>query len=152
MQVFQSFERFVKYLKKVSAMYKKQTRIIPNCMECGDKIHYGRADKKFCSEECKVKYYNELGKVSRTYRRRVLSSISRNYEILDQIICSGVDNISLVDIMALGFVPGIMTSHRRIRGRNECACFDIKYYMTESRIYSIMKIRNVSLPLQDFWI
>lgn len=131
-------------------MYKKLTRIIPNCLECGDKIHYGRADKKFCSEECKSKYYNELGKVSRTYRRRVLSSISRNYEILDQLICSGIDNISLVDIMTLGFVPGIMTSHSRIRGRDECACFDIKYYMTESRIYSIMKIRNVSLPLQNF--
>ena len=39
--------------------------------------------------------------------------------------------------------------HKNRFKSDEYWCFDIKYRMTDSRIYSISKIRNVSLNLQD---
>ncbi|MGM9734900.1 MAG: hypothetical protein ACI3ZL_00655 [Candidatus Cryptobacteroides sp.] len=128
--------------------YKKQNRVMPLCLECGDKISYGRADKKFCCESCKVRYYNNMAKTGRTYRRRVISCITKNYNILEELVKSGVESIALVDIIGLGFMPGIMTAHSRSRGREEYSCFDIKYIMTPTRLYSISKIKNVSINLQ----
>jgi hypothetical protein len=49
----------------------------------------------------------------------------------------------------MGFVPGMVTSYRRVGKHDEFFCFDIKYIMTNMRIYSISKLENVSLPLQD---
>lgn len=128
--------------------YKKHSRIMPSCLECGDKISYGRSDKKFCCDSCKARYYNNMAKLGRTYRRRVISCITKNYNILEELVKSGVKSIDIVDIISLGFIPGIMTAHSRVRGREEYSCFDIKYIMTPTRLYSISKIKNVSIHLQ----
>ncbi|MGM9786120.1 MAG: hypothetical protein ACI3ZS_04720 [Candidatus Cryptobacteroides sp.] len=128
--------------------YKKQSRVMPLCLECGDKISYGRTDKKFCCDSCKVRYYNNMAKTERAYRRRVISCITKNYNILENLVKSGINTIALVDIIGLGFIPGIMTAHSRVRGREEYSCFDIKYIMTPTRLYSISKIKNVSINLQ----
>ena len=58
--------------------YVKRERKLPVCLECGDKIRYGRSDKKFCCEDCKTRHYNNLAKGSRAYRRRVISRLARN--------------------------------------------------------------------------
>lgn len=127
---------------------KKQTRRISHCLECGDKISYGRKDKKFCCQECKTRYFNNLSKNSRVYKRKVMSCLDKNYEILYDLVKSGVESIDIVDIVSLGFHPGIMTSHIKCRGKEECACFDIKYYMSPTRVYSISKIENIYLTLR----
>ena len=128
--------------------YKSYIRHMPVCLECGDKIRYGRTDKKFCCEECKNRHYNRLVKDSRAFRRKILGHIDRNYEILDSLLRSGVTSADLTDLTSAGFLPGIMTSCLRTRTRVECACFDIKYIITPGRLSSISKIQNVSLPLQ----
>ena len=83
------------------------------------------------------------------FKRRVLRTLSRNYEILDGLVKADVESIDIIDIVALGFVPDIVTSYHKIRSHQEYCCFDIKYIMTASRICSISKIQNVSLTLQN---
>lgn len=123
---------------------------MPVCLECGDKIRYGRTDKKFCCEECKNKYYNELAKGSRAYRRKVVNRLSRNYRILDQMLKAGEPSVELTDLMSLGFSPDAVTGYHKNRFKtDEYWCFDIKYKMTDSRVYSISKLKNVSLHLQS---
>ena len=128
--------------------YKDSTRNVSTCLECGDKIRYGRADKKFCCRECKEKHFNRLAKGSRSVRRRIVSQLDRNYEILESLIRSGVDSVDVTDAVSMGFQPGIVTSFRKVRSRPELSCFDIKYIMTPSRISGISKIQNVYVPLQ----
>lgn len=128
--------------------YRNHIRHMPVCLECGDKIRYGRTDKKFCCEECKNRHYNRQVKDSRSFRRKILGQLDRNYEILDSIIRMGVTSADMTDLTSAGFLPGIMTSCLRTRTRVECACFDIKYIMTPGRLSSISKIQNVSLPLR----
>ena len=122
--------------------YKKYERHIPVCLECGDQIRYGRTDKKFCCDECRTKYYNERAKKSRVFKRRVMKILYRNYEVLDNLMRADVDSVDLMSLVSMGFVPSLMTSYRKTGKHDECSCFDIRYIMTGTRIYSISKIEN----------
>ena len=128
--------------------YKSYIRHMPVCLECGDRIKYGRTDKKFCCEECKTRHYNKKVKDGRAFRRKVLRQLDRNYAILDSLLHAGMTSADIMDLISMGFAPGFVTSCKRLRSRMEYTCFDIKYVMTPSRISSISKIQNVSVPLQ----
>lgn len=126
-------------------VYQKISRRIPVCLECGHKIKYGRADKKFCCDSCRNRYNNAQIKAGRAYKRRVMKAISENYEILDHLVKAGVTSVDLFELVNLGFTLDAVTSHRKVKCHDEYACFDIKYIMTPTRISGIMKI---SLNLQ----
>ncbi len=120
---------------------KKYVKHRSLCLECGDVIRYGRTDKKFCCEECKTKHHNDRAKAGRAYRHKILAVLNKNYEILDEILRSGADSSELIDLMSMGFVPGVVTSYRKTASHDVYTCYDIKYIMTRTRVYSIMKIR-----------
>ena len=70
-------------IKYVCMEYPMKTpRSTPRCLECGDKISYGRSDKKFCCEDCKNRHHNHKVRSSRSVKRRVVSALERNYDIL----------------------------------------------------------------------
>lgn len=127
---------------------KKIVRHLPKCLHCGEQIRYGRTDKRYCCDECRHTHYNNQLKSSRAYRRRVLSQMMGNYQILDKLLQAEVDSIDLIDVVTMGFAPGVVTSYRRLGKHDEFGCFDIRYIMTGTRIYSISKLENVSLNLQ----
>ena len=122
--------------------YKKYERHMPVCLECGDRIKYGRTDKKFCCDECRNKNFYERERQGRVFRRRILKTLSRNYEILEGLLRADVETAEMISILAMGFSPSIMTSCRKCGRHYECGCFDIRYIMTDTRIYSISKIQN----------
>ena len=127
---------------------KKRVRITPTCLQCGDRIKYGRTDKKFCCDECKTSYHNNQARAGRTFRNKVIAIINRNYEILNELIRSGASSADLMDLTAAGFTPGIVTSYRKYGKHDEFTCYDIKYVMTKTRLFSIMKIQNLSVNLR----
>ena len=129
-------------IKIVTMAYKKFERHLPLCLECGDQIRYGRTDKKFCSDECRMKNYNEKARMSRAFKRRILNALSRNYRILDNLVKADMDSADLMTLASMGFIPSLMTSFRKNGKHDECSCFDIRYIMTGTRIYSISKIEN----------
>ena len=126
---------------------KKRQRHLPRCLECGSNIGYGRKDKKFCCEDCKNKHHNSLAKMSRTTKRKILSVLEKNYNVLDLLVRDGVDAMWLPEAVALGFNPGYSTSYRKAGKRGYYHCFDISYVMTPNRLSSISKIQNLSLTL-----
>ena len=129
--------------------YGKNTeRKRPVCLECGSSIKYGRTDKKFCCDECKDRHHNSKARSGRMIKRRVLSILERNYEVLDDLVKSGIDAVWLSDLLTLGFNPYFATSFLRRQSKEEYTCFDIHYIMTPHRVSSISKIRNLSLNLQ----
>ena len=143
------FDRTHLWTKFVKMDYvKKMERHIPKCLHCGEQIRYGRTDKRYCCDECRNNHYNAQTKAGRAFRRRVLSQLSSNYEILDKLVRAGMESLDLIDAVTMGFTPGIVTSYRRSGKHDEFRCFDIKYYMTRTRLFAISKIQNVSLPLQ----
>ena len=127
---------------------KKTTRNTPRCLECGDKISYGRTDEKFCCEECKNRHHNHKSRAERIIRRRTMSVLEKNYEILEGFAKAGTDTVMLSDALILGFNPVYVTSFSRVNHRDVYGCFDITYTMTASKLCSISKIQNLSLNLQ----
>ena len=78
-----------------------------------------------------------------------MGRLSRNYMLLEQLVKDGVTSVELSDLISAGFVPDAVTGFHKNRFKSdEYWCFDIKFRMTDSRVYSISKIRNVSLNLQ----
>ena len=126
---------------------KKRERHLSKCLECGETISYGRPDKKFCCEECKNKHHNLQSRISKTMKKKVLSVLEKNYEVLEHLIYSGVEAVWLSEVLAMGFQPEYFTSYKKIGKRGHYKCFDIGYVMTANRISSISKIQNLSLSL-----
>lgn len=122
--------------------YKSKAFREHTCLECGDTITYGRGDRKFCSDKCKNSYHNGINHRRRAVQVRVIRALSQNYRILDSLLLKGVATLNLMDLVHLGFNIEYATSYQKIRGRNEFRCFDIKYFLTPTRI---MKIQRVSL-------
>lgn len=122
---------------------KKYERHMPRCLECGDQIRYGRTDKKFCSEICKSRFHNEQLKTARQFRTKVNSILWRNYQLLDEVLQSGRDSADLIELTTRGFVPGIITSYSRVGKHDVYNCYDIKYIMSRTRLFSIGKIQNL---------
>ena len=123
--------------------YKKHERHAPQCLECGDIIMYGRSDKRFCCDDCKTKYHNAMANKSRTYRTRVHKLIARNYDILNSLVSEGRETADVAELLLLGFTPGVMTSCHRAGRHDVYGCYDIMYRMTGTKLYSIMKLKNL---------
>ncbi len=122
---------------------QKQKKQRSLCLECGNVIRYGRTDKRYCCDECKIKHNNDTSRAGRVYRTKVLRMMDRNYEILDELVRSGTDSADLSELLAAGFVPGIVTSYRKQGKHDVYTCYDIRYIMTHTRIYSIEKIQKL---------
>ena len=55
------------------------------CLECGEPLH-GRADQKFCSDQCRNTYNNRLHAVANKYIRHVNYILRKNRKILEEIV------------------------------------------------------------------
>ena len=126
---------------------EKRQRNAPRCLECGHTISYGRKDKKYCCEQCRIRHNNALSRMGKRAKRRILAVLDKNYEILDALVRSDMESAWLSDLMAMGFNPGYSTFYRKTGRRDYFHCFDISYVMTPNRLYSISKIQNLSLTL-----
>lgn len=59
-----------------------------NCLNCGTSIQ-GRADKKFCDDQCRNTYNYQLYADSSNLVRRITNRIKKNRTILESLIPEG---------------------------------------------------------------
>jgi predicted nucleic acid-binding Zn ribbon protein len=72
------------------------------CLDCGDVLR-GRADKKFCSDQCRNNYNNRLNKDSNNLVRNVQLLLRRNRRILADLYEEGKTRVHRDALFALGF-------------------------------------------------
>lgn len=53
------------------------------CLDCGSKI-FGRADRKFCSDACRINYHNSRRKRDEHLVRLINKQLKRNRDILEK--------------------------------------------------------------------
>jgi len=58
------------------------------CLDCGEVLH-GRADKKFCNDQCRNNYNNQLNSNSSNLVRNINNILRRNRRILEELNPSG---------------------------------------------------------------
>ncbi|MBR1406819.1 MAG: DUF2116 family Zn-ribbon domain-containing protein [Bacteroidales bacterium] len=120
--------------------YKIDEDALVHCLECGDAITYGRPDKKFCCESCKNRWHNRLEKASRSYRVKVKATLSRNYEVLNDLLKLGISRMNLYDLRALGYDPQYVTAAIPVGKRFEYMCYDIRFRQTPVQVSNLTKI------------
>lgn len=127
-----------KVKKRMAMEYKLDEKALAGtCLECGAALPYGRQDRKFCCSKCKNDYNNRRVRVSRATHRRVQGALEKNYELLARLCRARISSLMLSEAIMLGFNPEYATGHRRIGGREEYSCFEIKYCLSANRIYNI---------------
>ncbi len=117
------------------------------CLECGDRIDYGRHDKKFCCDTCKNRYNNRKARGSRVAKVKILSALEKNYSILSRLVKMKVTSLSVTELRYMGFNFDCVTSYQKIRRHDVFLCFDISFTIVSSRV---MSIRRLSLNLSAF--
>lgn len=110
------------------------------CLECGEPLDYGdRSDKKFCSCGCRNTYHNKSHHNGRVIKHRITAALEHNHDVLGKLLRMGVTAMSLVDLAQMGFKPEYITSFIKRGTRTECHCYDMRYYQTPTRIFSLAR-------------
>jgi predicted nucleic acid-binding Zn ribbon protein len=72
------------------------------CLDCGE-IIVGRADKKFCSDQCRNNYNNRLNSESSAMVRQVNNALKKNRRILSELNPSDKVTVHKEKLSNLGF-------------------------------------------------
>lgn len=106
------------------------------CLECGEKIIYGRSDKVYCSDDCRHRHNNRRAS-SKASVERVNRYLMKNYQILRSFIDSGRTSVSLRELELSGYKCGFVTGYARVNKHTELTCFDLRFFLTDTKIYSL---------------
>jgi hypothetical protein len=117
-------------------MPEKQEKV---CLECGEKI-IGRADKKFCSDQCRISYNNKLNSDETNYVRNVNNILRKNRRILIELNTTGKTRIASDKLNSRGFDFNYFTStYKTKEGAVYKLCYEQGYREVENGYYLLVK-------------
>lgn len=101
------------------------------CTECGTGFQ-GRADKKFCSDQCRTTFNNRLRSAENDYVKVVNNILRKNRRILIELNPEGKVKVSREKLRALGFNFSYFTSmYTTKEGAHYYYCYDRGYLPIE---------------------
>lgn len=118
---------------------------IDACLECGT-LFYGRLNKRFCCDACKNRYHNRKQQEIRRVKLRMRTILERNYSILSSLLSMNLFSINRQELLLLGYNMDCMTTLCKVGRHEQCSCYDIAFYRTQTRIYNI---HRVSYPSKE---
>lgn len=108
------------------------------CESCGDKLH-GRADKRFCSDQCRTAFHNTYNRDVTNFMRNISNMLRKNRRILASINTSGKAKTTKTQLLDLGFKFGYFTNLYVTKGgRTYYFCFDQGYIDIGEGKYAIV--------------
>ncbi len=111
---------------------------VRTCLECGEKL-VGRADKKFCSDTCRIAHNNRLNSDETNYMRQVNAILRRNRRILQGLNPTGKTRVSRDKLVEKGFDFTYFTSQYKTReGAVYHYCYDQGYLELENQQYLLV--------------
>lgn len=95
---------------------------------------------KFCCVSCKSRYhYVNVGHL-KGLRLKTIGALDRNHEILSSLLEKGVTSMNIPDLVQMGYRFDCVTSYHKVRNHHEYRCFDIKYNLSESRMFGLARV------------
>ena len=111
------------------------------CIECKTKLT-GRADKKFCNDDCRSSYHNKMNSDSNNFMRVVNNILRRNRRILQNYYHSGMTSIEREKLLREGFAFGYYTNEKQEQdGKVSRFCYEIGYKEVDSRSLNLIKMQ-----------
>ncbi len=99
------------------------------CIDCGESLN-GRADKKFCSDQCRNSHNNRLNSDDNNFMRNVNNILRRNRRILADLTpaTEGKATLPKDKVSELGFHFGYHTHmHITRKGTTYYFCYEYGY-------------------------
>lgn len=114
------------------------------CLDCGEAIK-GRADKKFCSDQCRNNYNNRLNSDANNYVRNVNNILRKNRRVLSELNKDGKTKIHRDKLVQAGFNFGYYTSQTTTwKGDTYLYCYEEGYLPLENNYYLLVKKKEYS--------
>lgn len=108
------------------------------CLECGDKMK-GRADKKFCSDQCRVSFNNRLNRDETNYINNVSNLLRKNRRILMDLNTTGKTRVSRDMLTKNGFNFNYFTSQYKTKeNATYFYCFEQGYLPMENNWFLLV--------------
>ncbi|TRZ46418.1 hypothetical protein [Robertkochia solimangrovi] len=109
------------------------------CPECGEKV-IGRADKKFCCDQCRNAYNNKLNKDSSNLIRNTNNRLRKNYRILTELNPDGKSKASKIKMFDKGFDFEVFTSiYTTKKGSTYYFVYDLGYLPLENDYFMLVR-------------
>jgi hypothetical protein len=108
------------------------------CIECGEPFS-GRADAKFCSDQCRSNYHNRQGSDQSGYVRKVNAILRKNRKILNELNPDGKTRVNKTDLTRQGFDFAFITNTYITKtGKEYKFCYDQGYIHTGDDWYTLV--------------
>jgi hypothetical protein len=114
------------------------------CLDCGEPIK-GRADKKFCSDQCRNSYNNRLNSDATNYVRNVNNILRKNRRILSELNPSGKISLHRDKLARAGFNFNYFTSTAPSKeGKFYRYCYEEGYLPIENDYILLVRKKEYS--------
>ena len=108
------------------------------CVECGDEF-VGRADKKFCSDQCRNSYNNKLNSDSNNFVRNINNILRKNRRILAELNPTGKVKVHRDKLLERGFKFSYFTNiYTTQGGKSYYYCYDQGYLAMDKDYYFLV--------------
>ncbi|MCE1201622.1 MAG: hypothetical protein LWX09_05940 [Bacteroidia bacterium] len=117
------------------------------CLECGELL-MGRADKKFCNDQCRSAHYQRRNALSEGLIRNVNAQLRKNYSILKALNKDGKTKVKKSTLLKEGFIFGPITGIYTTReNRTYFFVYDQGYLPIDNDYYILVVSKdNESTP------
>lgn len=108
------------------------------CLECGETL-LGRADKKFCSDQCRNTFNNRMNSDSTNLVRNINNQLRKNRRILTELNPEGKTKIHKDKLLTKGFSFRYIThSYTTQKGTTYFFIYDQGYLALEDGYYFLV--------------
>ena len=108
------------------------------CLDCAIPVK-GRADKKFCSDQCRNNYNNQLNSNTNNYLRNVNNILRKNRRILSQFCSNLKAKIHKEKLSDKGFNFSYFTNtYKTQKGNIYYFCYEHGYLPLEDHRYALV--------------
>ncbi len=111
------------------------------CLDCGEPI-IGRADKKFCSDQCRNSYHNHANSDANNYVRNVNNTLRKNRRVLEGLMPEDKDTTKVKrdKLLGKGFNFSYYTNtYTTQKGKVYHYCYDYGYLELENDFYALVR-------------
>ncbi|MDA9555777.1 hypothetical protein N9R54_06040 [Pelobium sp.] len=112
------------------------------CLDCESPIK-GRADKKFCDDQCRSNYNNKLKINLNSQIKSINAILLKNYKILEKLNPDGKTKINTSKLIQQGFDFKYFThTYTNQKGDIYKFCYDYGYLKIDDHHYLLVKTKT----------
>jgi hypothetical protein len=111
------------------------------CSDCGEKL-VGRADKKFCNDQCRNNFNNKANSDTNSVMRNINNILRKNRRIMEELACNeeGKAKSTGKKLKEKGFNFNYYThTYRTKTGNTYLFCYEYGYLPLDNDFYMVVK-------------